>query len=114
MAYATIVFEHPDTGVVKRAPVGFSWTYFFFGPIPLALRGDWKWAIITTLIAFGTLGFSPLVFIFIYNKMYIKGLVKAGYKAKTVEDSDLQTVRSALKIEIPQSAQIESSSQNST
>lgn len=31
MAYTKLIMENPNTGEIKEAPVGFSWTVFFFG-----------------------------------------------------------------------------------
>ena len=30
MAYDTAILQHPVTGQIKEAPIGFSWTMFFF------------------------------------------------------------------------------------
>lgn len=87
MAHTTIIFKHPVLGEMKKAPVGFSWTTFFFGFFPALFRGDWKWSIIIlliTLIAGGfTMGIGSvvcwIVFAAIYNKMYIKDLLMKGY-----------------------------------
>ena len=71
MAFTSIIFKNPNTGAMKEAPVGFSWTVFFFGFFPPLFRGDWKWAIIILLISCLTMGLSNLIFMFIYNKLYI-------------------------------------------
>jgi len=101
MAYTTITFENPNTGAMKVAPVGFSWTTFFFGFFPALFRGDWKWAIIMLILLILTGGLAVLVFMFIYNKLYIKDLIKSGYKAKSIALGDLDTAASKMKIEIP-------------
>ncbi len=102
MAYTTIVFENRVSGAVKEAPVGFSWTVFFFGFFPALFRGDWKWAVIIFLLALLTFGLSNLVFMFIYNKLYIKDLVGAGFKAKSAGNGDLPGVAGKLGIALPQ------------
>ena len=81
MAFATITFKS-KTGIVKDAPVGFSWTTFFFGFFPALIRGDWLWAVIIFATSFVTLGVAALVFAFIYNRLYIQSLLKQGYKVK--------------------------------
>lgn len=109
MAYTTIKFEHPTTGKIKKAPVGFSWTTFFFGFFPALFRGDWKWGIIMLILLIITAGLAGFVFMFIYNKIYINGLIKAGYKASAVEESgiplagasDIDFAAQKMKIEIP-------------
>ncbi|ANE46882.1 hypothetical protein SY83_12010 [Paenibacillus swuensis] len=68
-----------QVGMVKQAKIGFSWTTFFFGFFPALFRGDWKWCIIQLLAASFTLGLTNLVFSFIYNKLYINGLLENGY-----------------------------------
>ena len=44
MAYATIYLTN---GIeIKKAPVGFSWTTFFFGGWPAIFRQDWLWGVL--------------------------------------------------------------------
>ena len=50
MAHSVITLLHPSIGEIKSAPVGFSWTTFFFGPFPALFRGDFKWAGLILLI----------------------------------------------------------------
>jgi len=74
------VLKHPQTGEVKEVKVGFSWTTLFFGLFTPLVRGDFKWAIVMLLAGIVTLGFSWLVFPFIYNRLYIKDLARKGFK----------------------------------
>ena len=79
MAHRVDLYENKRTGQVRHAPVGFSWTTLFFGFFPALFRGDWKWGIIQFLLAWVTAGLSLFVFMFIYNDLYIKDLIKEGY-----------------------------------
>jgi len=101
MAYTSIMFENPHTGVKKEAPVGFSWTVFFFGFFPPLLRGDLKWAAIMFVFSLITMGLSGLVFMFIYNKLYIQDLIGSGFKARSMTSGDLDAVATKLAIQIP-------------
>tara|TARA_Y100000590_G_C15099177_1_gene780552 strand:+ start:214 stop:549 length:336 start_codon:yes stop_codon:yes gene_type:complete len=104
MAYTSILFKNPITGEMKEAPVGFSWTVFFFNFFPPLFRSDWKWAFIMFLCAIFTWGASVLVFMFIYNKLYIKDLIGAGFKAKSkrsLSGVDLSYVSAKIGTEIP-------------
>ncbi len=101
MAYTNIVLENPNTGHFKKAPVGFSWTVLFFGFFPPLFRGDWKWGGIIFLLAIFTASFSNLVFMFIYNKLFIKDLIGSGFKVKSIESGDLDTVSQKLGISLP-------------
>ncbi len=101
MAFTSIIFKNPNTGAIKEAPVGFSWTVLFFGGFPALFRGDWKWAIIITLLYFVTFGFSQLVFIFMYNKFYIKDLIGSGYKAQSIGTGDMMYANAKVGMQIP-------------
>lgn len=101
MAYASIYFLSPHTGAMKEAPVGFSWTTFFFSFFPALLRGDWKWGLIQLVLALITSGLSTFVFMFIYNKLYIKDLIDAGYKVKSISNGDIDFVGSKLDLRLP-------------
>lgn len=71
--------ENKHTGQKREVKIGFSWTVFFFGVFVPLYRSDWKWSIIMFLAAACTFGLSNFVFIFIYNKLYIKDLLQNGY-----------------------------------
>ena len=78
MAYATIYLTN---GIeIKKAPVGFSWTTFFFGGWPAIFRQDWLWGVLGIIGSILTWGISGIVCSFIYNKVYIKNLINNGYK----------------------------------
>ena len=81
MAFATITFKS-KAGIVKEAPVGFSWTTLFFGFFPALIRGDWKWALIMFIVGFITFGLAYIIFAFIYNRLYLQDLLKKGFKVK--------------------------------
>jgi len=101
MAYNKIFFENSHTGAKKEAPVGFSWTTFFFGFFVPMVRGDWKWAIIMFLLAVFTFGIAMIYFWFAYNKLYIKELVNGGYKAKGVQTGTVDAITTSVGINIP-------------
>lgn len=101
MAYTSILFKNPNTGAMKEAPVGFSWTTFFFGFFPSLFRGDWKWAAIQFVLAMVTMGLSTLVFCFIYNKLYIKDLIGSGFKAQSIASGDMDFASAKIGVQIP-------------
>lgn len=96
-----IVFLNPDTGVIKEAPVGFSWTVFFFGFFPPLLRSDWKWGVIMFVSEFLSAGLSRLLFMFLYNQLYIKDLISSGFRAKYLTQNDVDLLSADLNITIP-------------
>jgi len=52
---------------------------------PAFFRSDWKRGILMILCSLVTFGFSWLIFVFIYNKLFIKELVNNGYKVKSIQ-----------------------------
>ncbi len=102
MAYATLVMKNEKTDQIKNCPVGFSWTVMFFGFFPPLFRGDFKYSIIIFLCACVTFGLSSLVFMFLYNKLYIKDLVSNGFKAKSVSLGTIEQVSAKIGIQIEQ------------
>ncbi|MCV2877587.1 hypothetical protein OE699_01875 [Sedimentimonas flavescens] len=92
--------KNPMTGQMREAPVGFSWTVFFFNCLPALFRRDWGGFLIMLVISCLTLGLSGLVFMFIYNKMHLKGLIKDGYKA-TSASADIDWIEQRIGVRIP-------------
>ena len=75
-----MIINLEKNGVIKQAKLGFSWTTMFFGWFVPLIRGDWKWLIVILSIGMVTLGLSNLVFMFIYNKLYVRDLINDGYR----------------------------------
>lgn len=78
MAHSTIYLTNGTE--VKKAPVGFSWTVFFFGFFPPLFRGDWIWFAVLLLLGLLFWWIPAIVVAFFYNKLYIKSLFEKGYK----------------------------------
>jgi hypothetical protein len=100
MASSKLNLKHPQFEVTKQVPVGFSWTVFFFGFFPPIFRGDWKWGLIILVLAIFTFGLANLIFMFIYNKLYIQSLLDQGYTSIDSEEI-LKPAEAKLGIHIP-------------
>ena len=101
MAFASVNFKNPHNGQMREAPVGFSWTLLIFGCFLPMFRSDWKWAAIMFIIAILTGGLSWLFFPFVYNKIYVKELIKQGYKVVSVVGSDENSVGAKVGVALP-------------
>lgn len=101
MANNAIHFQHPLTGEMRTAPIGFSWTTLFFGLFPALFRSDWKWAIIMFLLSLATFGFTWLLFPFIYNKTYAKELIRKGFKAKGAQVGAIDQLSTRIGMQVP-------------
>lgn len=100
MAYATINFHHPQSGRMKTAPVGFSWTTLFFTFFPALFRGHWLGAVIMVLAGLATFGLSGIVFAFMYNRMYVNYLVGEGFKVASAS-ADTRHLSLRLRMNLP-------------
>ena len=100
MASGSITFENKNNGTIKVAPIGFSWTTFFFSGFPALLRGHIVMGIVIIVLAMVTMGFSSIIFAFIYNKMYINYLIGQGAKMSSSTMSD-DALKAKLSMEIP-------------
>ncbi len=100
MANGSITFENKNTGEIKVAPIGFSWTTLFFSGIPALLRGHIGMGILMIILAVFTGGLSTIIFAFIYNKMYIKYMIGSGAKMSSSTMSD-DALKAKLAMEIP-------------
>lgn len=101
MAYTSIIFKNPNTGAMKEAPVGFSWTTLLFSFIPALFRGDWKYAAIQCVLSILTMGLSAIIFAFIYNKLYIKDLIGAGFKGQSIASGNIDFASAKIGMQIP-------------
>ena len=85
-----------DKGMTKKAKVGFSWTTLFFGFFTPLFRNDRLWTDIMFLLAMFTFGLSWLIFPFIYNRIYIKKLLKKGFYPADDESKDILVAKKML------------------
>lgn len=84
-------FQNPTTGRIKEVKVGYSWTVFFWGIIPMLCRQDFIGAFVSFFIAYALNAILPsILFIapsvifytviaYYYNEYYAKRLIQKGY-----------------------------------
>ena len=74
-----IEFYNISTGKYKEAPIGFSWTTLFFGPLPMLFRGKLGWVLGYCLMYLIFVELFAIFFPFFYNKLYIRSLLNSRY-----------------------------------
>ena len=105
-----INLRNPNTGIIKKACYGFSWTTLFFAFWPALLRGDFKWGLIGAfmwLIVGSFTAFIPsliylIVMAFIYNGIHARDLIEKGYQLSGT-DTENALAAAALGISLPTS-----------
>lgn len=86
MAYS-INLRHRESGLMRRAFYGFSWTTLFFGFFPALFRGDYLTfmggVVIYVTLAVWSYGMmavlASIVWAFLYNKYHATRLLERGY-----------------------------------
>jgi hypothetical protein len=101
MARNTIFFEHPQTGVIKKANVGFCWHLVLLGPQLPMYHGLWKLGIATLTVQTLTFGVSNLVLAVWYNKLYIRALLAKGFQVFDAEIGTLEEVEALIDLKLP-------------
>jgi NADH:ubiquinone oxidoreductase subunit H len=84
MAYATITMSNEIE--IKKVPLGFSWTTFFFGGWPAVIRQDWIPGCVLIALCLFTYGLAGVVAAFLYNNYYAKSLLEKGFKIHTLPE----------------------------
>ncbi len=79
MAGTKLIFKNPRTENIKAVPTGFSWAVLLFGFLIPLHRKDWLWSIGILASQIATAGLAAIPFAFLYNKLYIRKLIKNGY-----------------------------------
>lgn len=110
-----IILKNMDTGVIKKAPTGYSWTTFLFGFFPALFRGDLKWACIFFIanLVIGSFTFAIGAFIFniifagFYNKIYIKELLSKRFTYADEKAYDYLVEHNIIAADISSDKQIE-------
>ena len=96
-----LIMEHPQTGIIQKVKVGFSWTFFFFSIFVPLFRGDIKWFLLSAVIGMFTFGAGILVLCFKYNRIYTVRLLEKGYKVRNVEGGTIAEASAIMGIKLP-------------
>ena len=76
-----------STGKEINVKRGFSFTYFFFGPLVPLSRGHIGGFFLTLFVELFSFGLARLVLLFCYNGMYINWLANNGFKRVPCQNS---------------------------
>jgi hypothetical protein len=65
--------------ITREVKIGFSWTMFFFGGLPLIARGMWKHVLLFLLLYFPTCGLSYFWYACYANRLTARHLAEQGW-----------------------------------
>lgn len=101
MAFTRLVMQNPNSADVKHAPIGFSWTSLFFGPLVPLFRGHYAGFAFWLVASLFTGGLAIAVQAFIYNRRYLMNLVNNGYKVQH-SPTPLDFVSTKVNMQLPE------------
>ena len=89
--------ENPNTGIIKKMPVGFSLLCFH----RMLFRGEIGTFLVNGILTACTCGVFGLVVAATYNKKSIIKLLEKGFKVKEVEKGTIEQASAKLGINLP-------------
>ena len=100
MAKTKVALYHRESKKLRLAPVGFSWTTLFFGLCPQLFRSPRAWllTLAMTIVVPLTTGAGNIVFAVFANQLYIKTLIRKGFRLRNIPPDQLEEVLSKIGI----------------
>ena len=90
----TVLVKHEQSGLQKNGYVGYSLTYYFFGPIVPIIRGEIGIGVLHFVLTVISLGaFQFLVMPFLYNKQYMTRLLTNGWQLNGDDETNAYAKR---------------------
>ena len=89
--------EHPNTGVTKKMPVGFTFLAFQ----RMLFRGEFGALLKSIILSLLTLSIYPWILAATYNKKSIIKLLEKGFRVKEVKGGTLEEASKKLGINLP-------------
>jgi hypothetical protein len=81
-----VFVRHRESGLVKRAYLGWSWSYQLFGWFVPVFRGEIGIALLHLAITIFTFGIFQIVMPFLYNKQQMTRLLTSGWELSDSEE----------------------------
>jgi hypothetical protein len=81
-----VLVRHRESGLVKRAYLGWSWTYQLFGWLVPVFRGEIGIALLHLALTVVTFGIFQIVMPFLYNRQHMTRLLTSGWELHDSED----------------------------
>lgn len=100
MAFAVLTMRNRQSGLVKMAPVGFSWTSLFFSGFVGIFRGDTVKGVLWIVLSCIFPLLTQIIQACIYNKTYITDLIERGYRV-TDASMPLEYINARLEMDLP-------------
>lgn len=92
-----VMLRHPQSGLMKKGYVGWSWTYFFFGWFVPIIRGEIGIGLLHLVLTAVTFGLFQWIMSLIYNKQFMTRLLLAGWELDK-DDQNYQLAKTRLGI----------------
>jgi hypothetical protein len=81
-----VFVRHRESGLVKRAYLGWTWSYQLFGWFVPVFRGEIGIALLHLAITIFTFGIFQIVMPFLYNKQQMTRLLTSGWELSDSEE----------------------------
>ena len=124
VAFTTIYLEHPESGEIEKAPIGFSWTLLLFSFFLPLFRKDFGKFFelffiiiifsVLDVVALRELGFRMssiivdiiLIVIFLfygfkYNRMFLRKLISKGFLVMSSPGFSIKELEEKLEMKLP-------------
>lgn len=92
-----LLMRHPETGDTVQAPIGYSWQVLLFGPVVLALRREWRLALMCLLLPL----VGQVLLAWTVNRTCLNHLLRRGFRAVSTERGHVSQIEWQLGMQLP-------------
>ena len=100
LAAPILLMRHPATGESVQVPIGYSWQVLLFGPVALALRREWRLALVCLLLPL----VGQVLLAGTANRIYLNQLLRRGFRAVRTQRGYVSQIEWQLCMQLPRYA----------